>query len=190
VFINWKLRELNLKIVYYGPPLSGKTTNLEYVHSRVDPRLRGELISLKTKEDRTIYFDFMQMEMGQIKGFKPKFNLYTVPGQVIYVASRKLVLQGADGVIYVADSQADKLRANIETMRNLEDNLRELGYNPLNIPLVLQFNKRDLADAIPVEVLRSYLARDRCPQFEAVAIRGQGVIDTLKAAINLVVAQI
>ncbi len=132
----------------------------------------------------------MQMEMGWIKGFKPKFNLYTVPGQVIYVASRKLVLQSADGVIYVADSQADKLRANIETMRNLEENLRELGYNPFDIPLVLQFNKRDLADAIPVEVFRSYLARDGCPQFEAVAIRRQGVIDTLKAAINLVVARI
>lgn len=190
MFINWKSRDLNLKIVYYGPPLSGKTTNLVYIHSRVDPRLRGELISLKTKEDRTIYFDFMQMEMGRIKGFKPKFNLYTVPGQVIYVASRKLVLQGADGVIYVADSQANKLRTNIDTMRNLEENLRELGYNPFDIPLVLQFNKRDLPDAIPLEVLRSYLARDGCPQFESVAVRGQGVIDTLKAAINLVVARI
>jgi len=112
--INWKSQDLNLKIVYYRPPLSGKTTDLEYIHSRVDPRLRGELVSLKTKEDRTIHLDFM--EMGQIKGFKPKFNLHTMPSQGIYVASRKLVLQGVDGVIYVADSQAGKLRANIETM--------------------------------------------------------------------------
>ncbi len=179
-----------MKIVYYGPPLSGKTTNLEYIHSRLDPRVRGQLVSLKTKEDRTIYFDFMQLEMGWIKGLKPKFNLYTVPGQVIYVASRKLVLQGADGVIYVADSQPDKLEANIETLDNLEDNLRELGYNPEEIPLVMQFNKRDLPQALPAETLRSYLARDGAPCFEAVAVKGQGVIDTLKAAINLVVARV
>ncbi len=147
---------------------------MEYVHSKVDPRPRGELISLKTKEHRTIYFDFTQMEMGQIKGFKPKFDLHTVPDQVIYVA----------------DSQADKMKASIEMIQSLEENLRELGYNPLDVPLGLQFNKRGLRDAIPVEVLRSHLARDGCLQFEAVAIRGQGVIDTLKAAINLVVARI
>lgn len=190
MFINWKTRELNLKIVYYGPPLSGKTTNLEYIHSRLDPRVRSELVSLKTREDRTVYFDFMQLELGQIKGLKPKFNLYTVPGQVIYVASRKLVLRGADGVVYVADSQAHMLQANIETMRNLEDNLQELGYNPKEVPLVLQFNKRDLPSAMASDMLYSYLGRDGSPQIEAVAIRGEGVIDTLKAAINLVVSRI
>ncbi|MBI3286645.1 MAG: gliding-motility protein MglA [Chloroflexi bacterium] len=190
MFINWKLREINLKIVYYGPALSGKTTNLEYIHAQIDPRRRGELVSLKTHGDRTIYFDFMQLELGEIKRFKPKFNLYTVPGQVIYVASRKLVLQGADGVVYVADSGPDRLEENVEALRDLERNLRELGYDPERIPLVLQYNKRDLPNAVPLDLLSRSLARNGAPQFEAVATRGLGVLDTLKAAIHLVVSRI
>jgi signal recognition particle receptor subunit beta len=190
MFINWKMREVNLKIVYYGPALSGKTTNLEYVHSRTHPNLRGELISLKTRGDRTLYFDFMQLELGRIRGLKPKFNLYTVPGQPCYVASRRLVLQGADGVVYVADSQLSRLKANIETMRNLEENLRELGMNPFDFPVVLQYNKRDLPSIAPVALLRMQLARDGIPQYQSVATEGVGVLETLKAAINLVVSRI
>lgn len=190
MFINWKMREINLKIVYYGPALSGKTSNLEYVHSRTNPNLRGELISLKTRGDRTLYFDFMQLELGQIRGLKPKFNLYTVPGQPCYVASRRLVLQGADGVVYVADSQLSRLKANMETMRNLDENLRTLGINPLDFPVVLQYNKRDLPSIAPVALLRMQLARDGVPQYQSVATEGVGVLETLKAAINLVVSRI
>lgn len=190
MFVNWKMREINLKIVYYGPALSGKTTNLEHVHARLDPRLRGELICLKTRADRTLYFDFMQLELGQIRGLKPKFNLYTVPGQPCYVASRRLVLQGADGVVYVADSQLNRLKANIDSMRSLEDNLRTLRVNPHDFPLVLQYNKRDLPSIAPVALLQMQLARDGVPQFQSVATEGVGVIETLKAAINLVVSRI
>jgi hypothetical protein len=189
MFINWKMREINLKIVYYGPALSGKTTNLEHIHARTNPALRGELISLKTRGDRTLYFDFMQLELGRIKGLKPKFNLYTVPGQPCYVASRRLVLQGADAVVYVADSQLNRLKANIETMRNLKANLRALGVNPGEFPLVLQYNKRDLPSIAPIALLRMQLARDGVPQFQSVATEGVGVVETLKSAINLVVSR-
>jgi signal recognition particle receptor subunit beta len=190
MFINWKLREINLKIVYYGPALSGKTTNLEYVHSKLKPELRSELISLKTREDRTIFFDFLQLELGEIKGLKPKFNLYTVPGQVIYAASRKLVLQGADGVVFVADSQRDRLQANVESMHSLENNLRQLGYDPAHIPFTIQYNKRDLPDRAPIAVLKARLGRNGVPQIESVAIRGIGVFDTLKTIINAVVTKV
>jgi signal recognition particle receptor subunit beta len=189
MFVNWKMREVNLKIVYYGPALSGKTTNLEYIHSRTNPQLRGELISLKTRGDRTIYFDFMQLELGRIRGLKPRFNLYTVPGQPCYVASRRLVLQGADGVVYVADSQLNRLKANIDSMRSLDENLRALGLNLRDFPLVLQYNKRDLPSIAPVALLRMQLARDGVPQFQSIATEGVGVVETLKAAINLVVSR-
>ena len=190
MFINWKLREINLKIVYYGPALSGKTSNLEYIHSKLKPELRGELISLKTREDRTIFFDFLQLEVGEIKGLKPKFNLYTVPGQVIYAASRKLVLQGADGVVFVADSQRDRLQANLESMRSLEDNLRQLGYDPVHLPLILQYNKRDLPNRIPTAVLEARLGRNGVPHIESVATHGLGVFDTLKKIIHVVVTKV
>jgi len=190
MFINWKIREINLKIVYYGPALSGKTTNLEYIHSKLKPELRGELISLKTKEDRTIFFDFLQLEVGEIKGLKPKFNLYTVPGQVIYAASRKLVLQGADGVVFVADSQWNRLRDNVESMRNLKDNLRQLGYNPVHLPLTIQYNKRDLPNRAPITVLEAELGHNGVPHIESIATRGIGVFDTLKTIINAVVIKV
>ncbi|MDH4208051.1 MAG: GTPase domain-containing protein [Anaerolineae bacterium] len=190
MFVNWKMREISLKIVYYGPALSGKTTNLEYVHSRTNPELRGDLVCLKTRGDRTLYFDFMQLELGRIKGLKPKFNLYTVPGQPCYVASRRLVLQGADGVVYVADSQLNRLKANILTMRNLEGNLMELGMNPRDFPMVLQYNKRDLPSIAPIALLRIQLARNGIPQYQSVATEGVGVLETLKAAINLVVSRL
>lgn len=186
MFINWKLREINLKIVYYGPAFSGKTTTLEYIHAKTNPELRGDLVKLKTRKERTVYFDFMQLELGRIKGLKPKFKLYTVPGQAIYGASRKLVLRGVDGVVYVVDSQWERLMANLETMRDLEENLLGLGYDPESFPFVLQFNKRDLPNIAPIELLRTQLGRDGVPCFASVATQGIGVLDTLKAAINLV----
>jgi signal recognition particle receptor subunit beta len=189
MFINWKLREINLKIVYYGPALSGKTTNLQYIHAKTSPGVRGELVSLKTRGDRTIYFDFLQLELGQIAGLKPRFNLYTVPGQVYYVGSRKLVLQGADGVVFVADSQWNQMKANVETMRNMGQHLRELGHNPHTMPLVLQCNKRDLPRIAPVPLMRQQLGCNGAPCFASVATQGPGVFDTLKTIINLVVNQ-
>ena len=190
MFINRKLGELNLKVVYYGPALSGKTTNLEYIHSRVDPQLRGELISLKTQEDRTLFFDFLQLEVGKVKGLKPKFNLYTVPGQVIYASTRKLVLEGADAVVFVADSQADRLRDNIDLLANLRSHLGGVGHGVSDFPLVLQCNKQDLPGVYPPDVLSENLRADGVPCIGAVATEGNGVFATLKTAINLVVSRI
>ncbi len=190
MFINWALQEINLKIVYYGPGMSGKTTNLEYIHSKLDPSLKGELVSLKTKEDRTIFFDFMQIEVGRIKGKKPKFNLYTVPGQVYYASSRKVILNGVDGIVFVADSQPHRMEANIETLLDLEENLKQEGHSLDNFPWVIQYNKRDLPGVEPVEVLQKRLNFFNVPHFEAVAVRGDGVFDTLKAVINLVVRHV
>lgn len=189
MFINGKLRELNLKIVYYGPALSGKTTNLQYIHAHINPRLRGELVSLKTREDRTIFFDFLQLELGQVKGLKPKFHLYTVPGQVYYAATRKMVLQGADGVVFVADSQQDRLRDNHRYFQGMKRNLLELGYKLNDFPLVVQFNKRDLPNAAPASLLRASLAPNGRPCFESIATQGVGVFDTLKAIVGAVVAK-
>jgi signal recognition particle receptor subunit beta len=189
MFLNWKLRELNLKIVYYGPAMSGKTTNLQVIHQRTNPGLRGDLVSLKTHEDRTIFFDFLQLELGQIRGLKPKFSLYTVPGQVLYQATRKLVLKGADGVVFVADSQMARLPDNIQSYRMLQQHLAELGMDPHRTPLVVQFNKRDLPNPAPVPVMRRMFAHNGTPSFEAVAVDGTGVFDTLKSIISLVVSQ-
>lgn len=190
MFINWALQEINLKIVYYGPGMSGKTTNLEYIHSKLDPSLTGELVTLKTKEDRTIFFDFMQIEVGRIKGKKPKFNLYTVPGQVYYASSRKIILNGVDGVVFVADSQKDRMEGNIETLLDLEKNLRAMNQSLEDFPWVIQYNKRDLPNAEAVDVLQKKLNLFNVPYFEAIAIRGVGVFDTLKAIINLVVQHV
>lgn len=186
MFINWALQEINLKIVYYGPGMSGKTTNLEYIHSKMDPSLAGELVSLKTKEDRTIFFDFLQLEVGRIKGKKPKFNLYTVPGQVYYASSRKVILNGVDGIVFVADSQKHRMDGNIETLLDLENNLREDGHSLDTFPWVIQYNKRDLPDVETVENLQKRLNYFNVQHFEAVGIKGVGVFDTLKAIINKV----
>lgn len=190
MFINWQTREISLKIVYYGPAMSGKTTNLEFIHKAMDPKARGDLVSLKTREDRTIFFDFMQIELGEVKGLKPKFNLYTVPGQVFYLASRKLVLQGADGVVFVADSQPERLAENVETWKNLQANLRELGQNPLTFPIVFQYNKRDAPDAVPIETLRTHLGCNGHLQVEAVAVKGVGVFETLRPTIKTVMGNL
>lgn len=190
MFINWALQEINLKIVYYGPGMSGKTTNLEYIHAKLDPSLTGELVSLKTKEDRTIFFDFMQIEVGRIKGKKPKFNLYTVPGQVYYASSRKVILNGVDGIVFVADSQPHRMEANIETLLDLESNLKADGQSLEKFPWVIQYNKRDLPGADPVEALQKKLNFFDVPYYEGVAVKGNGVFDTLKGTINLVIQHV
>jgi mutual gliding-motility protein MglA len=191
MFINRRKKELNLKIVYYGPALSGKTTNLQRIHAQTRPNLRGELISLKTREDRTVFFDYLMLELGAVAGLRPRFNLYTVPGQVYYASSRKLVLRGADGVVFVADSHPQRMKANREAMRDMQTYLQELGYNSATMPLVVQFNKRDLAMAMPLPALRSSLQLNgQHPYFEASAIQGQGVFDTLRAIIKKVMVQV
>jgi len=190
MFINWALQEINLKIVYYGPGMSGKTTNLEFIHSKMDPGLKGELVSLKTKEDRTIFFDFMQIEVGKIKGKKPKFNLYTVPGQVYYASSRKVILNGVDGVVFVADSQPHRMEANVETLLDLESNLKEDGHSLESFPWVIQYNKRDLPNAESLDVLNKKLNFFDVPFYEACAVKGDGVFDTLKGTINKVVQSV
>lgn len=217
--INYASREINCKIVYYGPGLGGKTTNLEHVYGRVQPDTRGKLISLATETERTLFFDFLPVDLGTIRGFKTRFHLYTVPGQVYYNASRKLILKGVDGIVFVADSQIERMEANQEAMQNLYDNMQEYGYDLTTMPFVIQYNKRDLPNAAPIAELQAALnpgweVRDpvkqritpdpyhagenlieqiptgewveRAPYFEAVAVTGDGVFDTLKAVSKLV----
>jgi signal recognition particle receptor subunit beta len=212
-FINYMAREINCKIVYYGPGLCGKTTNLQYIYAKTSPEAKGKMISLATETERTLFFDFLPVDLGTIRGFKVKFHLYTVPGQVYYNASRKLILKGVDGVVFVADSQIERMDANIEAMQNLYENMAQHGYDLTRIPFAIQYNKRDLPNAAPVSELQSALnpgwpvedaARqrvmpdpnheaeflvaqmdgqwiERAPYFEAVALTGDGVFDTLKA---------
>jgi mutual gliding-motility protein MglA len=217
--INYASREINCKIVFYGPGLGGKTTNLEHVYSKVQPDTRGKLISLATETERTLFFDFLPVDLGTIRGFKTRFHLYTVPGQVYYNASRKLILKGVDGIVFVADSQVERMEANQEAMQNLYDNMSEYGYDLTRMPFVIQYNKRDLPNAAPVRELQSALNPgwevqdatkqrvmpdpfrpgenlveqiptgewvERAPFFEAVAVAGDGVFDTLKAVSKLV----
>jgi mutual gliding-motility protein MglA len=217
--INYASREINCKIVYYGPGLGGKTTNLEFVYGKVSPNTRGKLISLATETERTLFFDFLPVDLGTIRGFRTRFHLYTVPGQVYYNASRKLILKGVDGVVFVADSQRDRAEANLESMQNLYDNMAAYGYDLTRMPFVIQYNKRDLPNAAPLpelqemlnpgwEVLETSRQRplvnpfkpgdmlvsqlptgewvERAPEFEAVAVTGDGVFETLKAVSKLV----
>ncbi len=186
VSINYATREVTCKIVYYGPGLSGKTTNLIYVHKKVPPTTRGKMISLATEADRTLYFDFLPINIGAINGFAAKFQLYTVPGQVYYNATRKLVLRGADGLVFVADSQAEKMDENIESLTNLKENLEEYGYDLKEIPIVIQYNKRDLPGVLSVAELDAKLNPLGWKSFEAEAVSGKGVFDTLKMIIKLV----
>jgi mutual gliding-motility protein MglA len=186
VSINYSNREVSCKIVYYGPGLSGKTTNLQYVHAKVPKKTRGDLISLATDADRTLYFDFLPINIGAINGFATKFQLYTVPGQVFYNATRKLVLRGVDGLVFVADSQRSKKDENIESLNNLKENLIEYGYDINSLPIVLQFNKRDLPEAMSIEELQKDLNWNNLPYFEASAVKGVGVFDTLKMITKLV----
>ena len=185
--INYASREINCKIVYYGPGLCGKTTNLEYIFEKVAPNTRGKLISLATETERTLFFDFLPVDLGSIRGFKTRFHLYTVPGQVYYNASRKLILKGVDGVVFVGDSQVERLDANIESMHNLYDNLAEYSLDLREIPFVIQYNKRDLPNISSIQELQEQLNPGNVPYFEAVGVRGIGVFDTLKAVSKLVI---
>jgi hypothetical protein len=180
-FINYASKEINCKIVYYGPGLGGKTTNLQYIYNKTAPEAKGKMISLATEADRTLFFDFLPLDLGTIRGFTTRFHLYTVPGQVFYDASRRLILKGVDGVVFVADSQEERMEANIESIRNLEQNLIEHGFQLAAMPYALQFNKRDLPTALAADQLYRVLNYKREPTFEAVATTGAGVFDTLKA---------
>jgi signal recognition particle receptor subunit beta len=217
--INYASREINCKIVYYGSGLGGKTTNLEHIYGKVQPDTRGKLISLATETERTLFFDFLPVDLGTIRGFKTRFHLYTVPGQVYYNASRKLILKGVDGIVFVADSQTERMEANQEAMQNLYDNMAEYGYDLTKMPFVIQYNKRDLPNAAPVRELQAALNPgweitepgrqrvtpdayhagenlieqlptgewiERATYFEAVAVTGDGVFETLRAVSKLV----
>jgi signal recognition particle receptor subunit beta len=189
-FINYSSREINCKIVYYGPGLCGKTTNLQYIYNKTNPDAKGKMISLATETERTLFFDFLPLSLGAIRGFRTRFHLYTVPGQVFYDASRKLILKGVDGVVFVADSQIERMEANIESLDNLRTNLEEQGYNLDKIPYVVQYNKRDLPNASPLAELREALNPTQVAEYEAVATTGQGVFDTLKAVAKLVLTEL
>jgi len=189
-FINYSSREINCKIVYYGPGLCGKTTNLNYVYEKTNPNAKGKMISLATETERTLFFDFLPLSLGEIRGFKTRFHLYTVPGQVFYDASRKLILKGVDGVVFVADSQVERMEANIESLENLEENLREQGYELYKLPFVIQYNKRDMPNAAPIEELRELLNPHGVPEHEAIASTGVGVFDTVKAIAKLVLQEL
>ena len=189
-FINYASREINCKIVYYGPGLCGKTTNIQWIYEQANPEKRGKLVSLATETDRTLFFDFLPLDMGMVKGFKVRFHLYTVPGQVFYDASRKLILRGCDGIIFVADSQRARMEANIESIANLATNLKENGFDIRSVPYVLQLNKRDMPSAATIPEMEHLLRFRGEPMVEAVANQGTGVIDTLKAAARQVLMEL
>jgi len=189
-FINYSAREINCKIVYYGPGLCGKTTNLQIIYKKTRPDAKGKMVTLATETERTLFFDFLPIALGDIKGFKVRFHLYTVPGQIFYDASRKLILKGVDGIIFVADSQVDRMDANMESFDNMKLNLEEQGYNLNNIPYVIQYNKRDLPNVLPVAELNKVLNVNGVPEFEAAAFDGTGVFETLKAVVKLVLIEL
>jgi len=191
-FINYASREINCKIVYYGPGLCGKTTNLQYIYDKSNPGAKGKLISLATETDRTLFFDFLPLDLGTVRGFKTRFHLYTVPGQVFYDASRKLILKGVDGVIFVADSQVERMDANAESIDNLVDNLKSQGYDLGKIPYILQLNKRDLPNVATVDEMKKLLIHKNPPEptVEACAPKGIGVFETLKGVAKLVLAEL
>ncbi len=185
-FINYSAREINVKLVYYGPGLGGKTTNIQFVYQKTDPNTRGKMISLATETERTLFFDFLPLQLGEIRGFKTRFHLYTVPGQVFYDASRKLILKGVDGLVFVADSQIERMDANLESLDNMKQNLVEYNLDIHTIPWVMQYNKQDLPSAVDQKELSAMLNTMKVPEFGAVATTGIGVFETLKSAAKLV----
>ena len=189
-FINFPAREINCKLVYYGPGLGGKTANLQWIYDHTGTNQKGKMVSLATETDRTLFFDFLPLDLGTVRGFRTRFHLYTVPGQVFYEASRRLILKGADGVVVVADSQEERMDANQETLDNLREHLKDHNLNFDTIPYVLQLNKRDLPNILPVEELKKQLLVKGEPTLEAVAVTGQGVFDTLKEVAKLVLAEL
>ena len=188
--INFAAREINCKIVYYGAGLGGKTTNLQWIFDKTSEKQKGKMISLATETDRTLFFDFLPLDLGTVRGFKTRFHLYTVPGQVFYDASRKLILRGVDGVVFVADSQEERMDANLEALDNLKDNMKEHGYDFMKVPYVLQLNKRDLPNALGVDMLKKELVRRGESVFEAVAVQGVGVFETLKEVARQVLVEL
>ncbi len=189
-FINYSSREINCKIVYYGPGLCGKTTNLQYIYRRTNPEQKGKLISLATETERTLFFDFLPLALGDIRGFRIRFHLYTVPGQVFYAASRKLILKGVDGVVFVADSQIERMDANMESLEDLKINLAEQGYELERLPFTIQYNKRDLPNVAPLQEMNRALNPNGVPWHEAVAIKGTGVFETLKSVAKQVLLEL
>jgi signal recognition particle receptor subunit beta len=189
-FINYSSREINCKIVYYGPGLGGKTTNLIYIYKKTSPDSKGKMISLATETERTLFFDFLPLSLGNIRGFKVRFHLYTVPGQVFYDASRKLILRGVDGVVFVADSQVERMEANIESIDNLRKNLQDQGFNLDAISYTIQYNKRDLPNVVPIEEMNRVLNPKGVPHFEGVATIGKGVFENLKEVAKQVILEI
>jgi hypothetical protein len=189
-FINFPAREINCKLVYYGPGLGGKTANLQWIYDNTGNNLKGKMISLATETDRTLFFDFLPLDLGTVRGFKTRFHLYTVPGQVFYEASRKLILKGADGVVFVADSQEERVDANLETLDNLKEHLKEHNLDLKTIPYILQLNKRDLPNVLPIEELKKHLMVKDEPVLEAVAIKGVGIFETLKEIAKLVLNEL
>ncbi len=189
-FVNYHTKEINCKIVYYGPGLGGKTTNIQHVYQRTAAQSKGQMVTLNTENERTLFFDFLPLDLGMIRGFKTRFHLYTVPGQVFYEASRKLILRGVDGVVFVADSQVERMEANIESLEGLKRNLEEQGYDISKVPLILQWNKRDLPNITSVQNMETRLNDLDFPSFEAVAISGDGVFETLKMISKLVLLNI
>ncbi len=189
-FINFPAREINCKLVYYGPGLGGKTANLQWIYDHTGSNQKGKMVSLATETDRTLFFDFLPLDLGSVRGFRTRFHLYTVPGQVFYEASRRLILKGADGVVFVADSQEERLDANLETLDNLREHLKDHNLDFNTIPYVLQLNKRDLPNILSVEELRKQLSVKDEPSVEGVAVTGQGVFDTLKEVAKLVLAEL
>lgn len=179
-FVNYHTKEINCKIVYYGPGLGGKTTNIQYIYQKTSSNNKGQMITLNTENERTLFFDFLPLDLGEIRGFKTRFHLYTVPGQVFYEASRKLILRGVDGLVFVADSQVERMEANLESYQGLEKNLADQGYDVSKVPIVMQWNKRDLPNIVPVEDLQMQLNKRKFPAFEATAVSGEGVFETLK----------
>ena len=190
VLFNYATRELTAKVVFYGPGLCGKTTNLEYIHKTLPEKSRGKMLSLATQTDRTLFFDFLPLDLGSVKGMKTRVQLYTVPGQVFYDATRKLVLKGADGVVFVADSQKEMMQSNLDSWENLKQNLSENNLDINNIPLVIQYNKRDLPNVLPIKDLNRKINMLKAPYFEAIAITGMGVQETFKGIAKVVMGQL
>jgi len=190
MFINWATNEITLKIVYYGPGLGGKTTSLQYIYRHLDPSLRGNLVTLNTREDRTLFFDFLQLDFGKILHRRPRFNLYTVPGQVYYSESRRIILSGVDGIVFVADAQKERMEDNLESLLDLEQNLISMGKTLQHFPWVLQINKVDLPNCEHPKILSEKLNYFNVPQIESVATKGTGVMQALKLILSMVVKNI
>jgi len=188
--INIATHEIHCKIVYYGIGYCGKTTNLQHVFKSINPSARGEMLSIATATERTLFFDFLPLDLGSVHGFRTRFHLYTVPGQILYERTRLAVLNGADGIVFVVDSQADKFEENIQSIAELEQNMRRMGKDLRNFPLIMQWNKRDMPNALPIPVLERYLNRRHVPAYEAVAAQGKGVFATLRAISKTVMAQL